>query len=48
VKITEVAPMIWATFFNGNSSVLIITKNGLDYILGDFFTNASGHPDRDA
>jgi hypothetical protein len=24
----------------------IFDKNGLDYILGDFFTNYSGHPDR--
>jgi hypothetical protein len=24
--------------------VLILAKNGLGYILGDFFTNASGHP----
>jgi hypothetical protein len=23
-----------------------MTKNGLGYILGDFFTNASGHPVR--
>jgi hypothetical protein len=34
----------WATFFNGESCVLIIKKIGLGYILGDFFTNASGHP----
>jgi hypothetical protein len=24
--------------------VLILRKNGLGYILGDFFTNTSGHP----
>jgi hypothetical protein len=23
----------------------IFEKNGLGYILGDFFTNSSGHPD---
>jgi hypothetical protein len=23
---------------------LILTKNGVGYILGDFFTNSSGHP----
>jgi hypothetical protein len=25
-------------------SVLLLRKNGLGYILGDFFTNSSGHP----
>jgi hypothetical protein len=25
--------------------VFIFTKNGLGYILGDFFTNSSGHPE---
>jgi hypothetical protein len=34
----------WATFFLGKIYVLILTKNGLGYILGDFFTNSSGHP----
>jgi hypothetical protein len=24
--------------------VMIWTKNGVGYILGDFFTNSSGHP----
>jgi hypothetical protein len=32
------------TFFHGTSCVLIFTRNLLGYILGDFFTNASGHP----
>jgi hypothetical protein len=35
----------WASFINGKSYALITTKNGLGYILGDLFTNASGHPD---
>jgi hypothetical protein len=35
---------IWATYLNGKSYVLIISKNELGDILGDFFTNASGHP----
>jgi hypothetical protein len=30
----------WATFFHGYICVLILTNNGL----GDFLTNASGHP----
>jgi hypothetical protein len=29
-------------------SVFILTKNGLGYIVGDFFTNSSGHPVCDA
>jgi hypothetical protein len=31
----------WATFSPGKSCVLIFTRNGLGYILGDFFTSAS-------
>jgi hypothetical protein len=38
VKITEVAQKNWAIFFKGKSFVLIMTKNGLGYTLGDFFT----------
>jgi hypothetical protein len=34
----------WASFFHGTSYVFILTKNVLGYILGDFFTNSSGHP----
>jgi hypothetical protein len=34
------SPQFWASF----SKILILTKNGLRYILGDFFTNSSGHP----
>jgi hypothetical protein len=30
--------------FKCQSCVSILTKNGLRYILGDFFTNSSGHP----
>jgi hypothetical protein len=39
--------LLWAfkkmNFFL-KSKELIFTKNGLGYILGDFFTNTSGHP----
>jgi hypothetical protein len=38
------SPNFMATFFHGKSYKLIWTKNGLGYILCDFFTNASGHP----
>jgi hypothetical protein len=31
-------------FFPGKSCVLVLTKIGLGYILGDFYTNSSGHP----
>jgi hypothetical protein len=34
--------------FWGKSNTLILTKNVLVYILGDFFTNWSGHTGRDA
>jgi hypothetical protein len=34
----------WATYLNSKSYVLIIFFNELGDILGDFFTNASGHP----
>jgi hypothetical protein len=33
-----------ATFFHGEGYALILTKNWLGYILGDFFENSSGHP----
>jgi hypothetical protein len=33
-------PNFWTTsFFNGKRQVLILTNNGLDYILGNFFTH---------
>jgi hypothetical protein len=31
-------------FFRSKSYELILTQNGLGNILGDFFTNSSGHP----
>jgi hypothetical protein len=37
---------ICTTFFKSTSNVLILTKSGLGYSLGDLFTNSSGHPDR--
>jgi hypothetical protein len=30
----------WASLFHGENFVLILTKIGLGYVLGDFFTNA--------
>jgi hypothetical protein len=40
-----VAPIIGlGTFLNGKSYVLIISKNELGDILGDFFKNAFFHP----
>jgi hypothetical protein len=33
-----------APFHRGTSFELIFMKNGLGYILGDSFTNSSGHP----
>jgi hypothetical protein len=45
LKITEVAQKFWATLFQSADNVLILTKHGLGNILGDFFTNSSGHPE---
>jgi hypothetical protein len=42
--ITDVAQDFWTTLSLFIDFVLILTKNGLGYILGDFFTNPSGHP----
>jgi hypothetical protein len=37
------SPNFWANFLNANIFSYIL-KNGLGHILGDFFTNSSGHP----
>jgi hypothetical protein len=37
-------PKLLGYFFYGKSYVLILTKNALGYILGESFTNSSGHP----
>jgi hypothetical protein len=47
-KIKEVHSHIFGRiFYHGNNYVLILTKTVLGYILGDFFTNSSGHPEQD-
>jgi hypothetical protein len=43
-KIAEVAQIFGLPLFLGKGHSLISTKNGFDSILGDFFTNSSGHP----
>jgi hypothetical protein len=43
LKIAVVAQFLGATLFHSTSYVLIWAKQGLGYILGDFFTNSSGH-----
>jgi hypothetical protein len=45
-KIRKVATKFVLLFFKCKSYILTLTKNGLGYILGDFFPNSSGHPDR--
>jgi hypothetical protein len=35
------SPHFWATFFHGKGHALILTKNGLGYILGDFLKTHS-------
>jgi hypothetical protein len=37
----------WATFLHGRDNAIILTKSVFVYILGDFFTNSSGHPEID-
>jgi hypothetical protein len=39
-------PWFLGYFFFGKSYKKLLAKIGLGYILGDFFTNSSGHPDR--
>jgi hypothetical protein len=47
-KITEIAQNLGAACFHGTSYVLITTKNSwATYILGDFFKNSSGHPEKE-
>jgi hypothetical protein len=36
----------WGHFYHGQVFSIIETKNGLGFILGDFFTNLSGHSGR--
>jgi hypothetical protein len=37
-------PKFLATLFRGKSHAFNVAKSGLGYILGEFFTNISGHP----
>jgi hypothetical protein len=38
------SPKIRATFSHGRSCVLVLTiEIGLGYVMGDFYTNSSGH-----
>jgi hypothetical protein len=34
----------WSTFLHVKTHVSILTNSGLGYLLGDFFTDSSGHP----
>jgi hypothetical protein len=45
MKITEIG-QIWSNFLSEKITLLKLTKYGLGYILGDFFTIASGQPGR--
>jgi hypothetical protein len=50
LKITKIhSTNNWTTFFYGKGYLRIrFHKNGLGCMLGDFFTNASGHPGGEA
>jgi hypothetical protein len=39
------SPQCGTTFLTARILQYFGQKNGLGYILGDFFTNSSGHPD---
>jgi hypothetical protein len=43
LKNTKIA-QIFGPLFQCNGYVFVLSKNGLGYILSDFFTNASGRP----
>jgi hypothetical protein len=47
MKIANAAQTFLATSFHSKGCALILAKTGLGYILGDFFTNLSGHPGND-
>jgi hypothetical protein len=44
LKLPTVRPNSWTSFVFSKSYVLTLSKKGLDFILGDFFTNLCGHP----
>jgi hypothetical protein len=47
-KITEVAHILLLLFYKVKVVYIsFLTKNGLGYILGNFFTNSSGHPEHE-
>jgi hypothetical protein len=41
----ESRPSLWATFYHVYSYALTLITNDLGYILAEFFSNPSGHPD---
>jgi hypothetical protein len=43
-NVTLVGQKFQGTFCKGKSYVLILTKNGLGYNSGNYFTNSSGRP----
>jgi hypothetical protein len=44
LKITDAGQFFWLPFFRVKSFTLNLTKNGLGFIWGDYFTNLSGRP----
>jgi hypothetical protein len=44
IKIYRHGANFWITFSQQTGQAFIVTKNGLGNILGNFFTNSSGHP----
>jgi hypothetical protein len=49
LKLKEAAQIFGLLFSHGEKYVCNnFDKNGLGYMLGDFLTNSSGHPDKDS
>jgi hypothetical protein len=47
-KMIKYSQTVGSIFFNGNFIVVNLTKYGTGYILGNFFTKASGHNAKDS
>jgi hypothetical protein len=45
LKIKKISPKCVQLYFRSKGNAIILAENGLGYILGDFFTSSSGHPD---
>jgi hypothetical protein len=42
IEYYRISPNVWATIVQGKFGIIILAKNVLGFVLGDFFTNSSG------